>query len=644
MNHRKDIDGLRAIAVIPVVLFHAGFSLFSGGFIGVDIFFVISGYLITSILIHEIETENFSILRFYERRIRRIFPALFIILLVTTIVSWFCLLPLDLKFYSQGIASLAVFASNFVFWYKTDYFSPSAEGNPLIHTWSLSIEEQFYLLFPLLLYITWRINKQLVFPVLLILLISSIGLAQYLSTASPVANFYLLPSHAWELLLGAIAAFYVKNTSNKHSIATKNCASLLGFLLILTAIFYFDKKTPSPSLLTLIPTIGTILIIVFHSTNSIVNKILSNRILVGLGLISYSLYLLHQPVFAFIRYHSQNKPDSFLLLIVIFVLIVVAYLSWKFIEQPFRNKNYLSTKQIFGLAIAGSILWGGFGLTGHITNGYENRLKPEEREQALFGKIDIYKEYNNSCLKKLGHLPVTDEVCVTTSSSPKTLFVGDSHAMALFSSIYRRQSTLNSMLVAGNSCASYPNLTEPPSIDRYSNCSPISKNALKIAKELPSIDTVVISNIIPLLDSNSSSYYLNGKNLTNIEAFRIGLRHFIKEMLDKGKKVVFFIDVPNLKHDPRKCLQNLPFGLLNLKCTLSRDDLNSERELYYKEINNLKKTHPNLIIYNPIELFCDNKACKFKQFNTLLYYDDNHISISGSKLILDEMLYLNILK
>ena len=207
MDYRREIDGLRAIAVLPVILFHAGFETFSGGFVGVDVFFVISGYLITTIIIAELEQGKFSIINFYERRARRILPALFLVMLVCIPLAWFWLLPRDMQDFSQSLVAVTVFASNILFWRESGYFDTAAELKPLLHTWSLAVEEQYYVIFPLFLMSFWRLGKRWIMILLVAVFVVSLALAQWASLAKPSAAFFLLPARGWELLVGAFAAF-----------------------------------------------------------------------------------------------------------------------------------------------------------------------------------------------------------------------------------------------------------------------------------------------------------------------------------------------------------------------------------------------------------------------------------------------------
>ncbi|MCH6585108.1 MAG: acyltransferase, partial [Proteobacteria bacterium] len=376
MNYRREIDGLRALAVIPVIFFHAGFQAFSGGFIGVDVFFVISGYLITSIILTEKTSGKFTLTNFYERRARRILPALFFIMLVCLPFSWLWLLPSDLNDFSKSLIVVPIFSSNFLFVNQSGYFDTAIELKPLIHTWSLAVEEQYYLLFPIFIsflwYKCWPWAARIIFVVALISLIfSNWGAHNY-----PTATFYLLPTRIWELFIGSLVALYLFN-HNQNLLSERKTSSVLGIvglLLIVFSIITFDEGTPFPSFYALIPTIGTALIILFSSQNELVGKWLGNKLFVGLGLISYSAYLWHQPLFAFARIRSFSVPTTGLLLSLSLLAIFLAYLSWKYVEKPFRDKNKFSQKQIFIFSLLGSLFFIGLGITGNINKGFGQRF------------------------------------------------------------------------------------------------------------------------------------------------------------------------------------------------------------------------------------------------------------------------------
>ncbi len=643
MKYRSEIDGLRALAVIPVILFHAGIKAFSGGFVGVDIFFVISGYLITTILLNELRTTgNISIVQFYERRARRILPALFIVVVACLPFAWLWLLPQDMKNFAQSIVAISVFASNILFWRTSGYFDAAAELKPLIHTWSLSVEEQYYVLFPPLLLAAWRFGGRRVFYLILVIAVTSLALAQYYSTRNPSFDFYLLPTRAWELMVGALVAHYYSSRDlNEHKPIIAQIFSLFGFALILYSILYFNDKTPFPGIYALAPTIGAALIIIFSGQETLVGSLLSNKLAVGLGLVSYSAYLWHQPMFAFARTRFAEGPGPAVMSILIVISFMLAYLTWRYVEIPFRNRGWLSRKKLFTLFLACGVILFMFGLVGHFTYGYESRLPLLQRDSVVFDGPKIFNSSwkpDSSCEKLLGLSIVQDEVCLTTSRAPKILFLGDSHALALYSSIYAKKQNFDAMLVAGFNCPIYPKLVYKSIPGGYNNCTAISGEGLKVVKEISSIEVVILSNYMPAVDNDSSRYSLDGRNLSDKAAFEFGTDELVDALLKQGKRVIFFIDIPHLKVDPRLCIQKLPFGgRISSDCSLSRNELRNQRASYYSEVKRLKDKFPNIAVFDPAEFFCNEHQCILEKDDKSLYIDTHHMSIYASGLILRAM-------
>lgn len=365
LRYRAEIDGLRAIAVLPVILFHAGFEVFGGGFVGVDVFFVISGYLITRIIVDELARDRFSLLGFYARRARRILPALFVVLIVCIPFAWLWMLPDDLKQFALGLVAVVTFWSNILFWLESGYFASANELNPLFHTWSLAVEEQYYIVFPLLLMALWRFGTHRMLANLAIIFFLSLGVAQWAVHTHPTAAFYLLPTRGWELLAGVFTAFFLRYQSAERtaSIAVQ-VASAIGIGLIGYAVFVFDEQTPFPSVYTVVPVLGTCLIILFAVKGTFVHKVLGSRMLVGLGLVSYSAYLWHQPLFAFTRYRSISAPSEATMLALCAITFILAYFSWRFVETPFRSRTRFDLKKT---AVVTGVLLSGFLTTGFLT-------------------------------------------------------------------------------------------------------------------------------------------------------------------------------------------------------------------------------------------------------------------------------------
>lgn len=340
-KYRPEIDGLRAIAVVPVIFFYAGFEVFQGGFIGVDIFFVISGYLITSILISEISDGTFSILNFYERRARRILPALFLVMMCCLPFAWIWMQAREFNDFAQSFVAVSFFASNILFWRQSNYFSAAAEEKPLLHTWSLAVEEQFYILFPLFLLLALRFGRNPTFWAVAGMAGVSLALAEWGSRNYTIASFYLLPTRAWELFAGSLAALYLQGRQAHNS----NLLAVLGLLTILVSIVVFDKHFPLPSLLIGLPVLGTVLIILFTRGNTVAH-LLGASPFVSIGLISYSVYLWHQPLLAFARVRTEQHPLIGAHVLFGLASFPLAYLSWKYVEAPFRSRHRTSRRGI----------------------------------------------------------------------------------------------------------------------------------------------------------------------------------------------------------------------------------------------------------------------------------------------------------
>ena len=355
MKYRSEIDGLRAVAVVPVILFHAGFERFSGGFVGVDVFFVLSGYLITTILLAEIAEGRFSLIRFYERRARRILPALYFVMLVTLPFAFRLMLPDEFASFAQALISVLFFVSNVYFWQTTDYFSRAAEESPLLHTWSLGVEEQYYMLFPLGLLLLWRLGPRGALAGLIAGSLASLALAEYGVHRWPVPTFFLLPTRAWELGLGSLAAFYLTRRGLARIPARfGGGAAALGLAMILASVALFDAETPFPSLYALLPTVGTVLVVLYADPGALAGRLLSWRPVVFVGLISYSAYLWHQPLFAFARITEFRRPGDGLMLGLSLLALLLAALTWRYVERPFRDRTAISARGILGYGLASS--------------------------------------------------------------------------------------------------------------------------------------------------------------------------------------------------------------------------------------------------------------------------------------------------
>jgi peptidoglycan/LPS O-acetylase OafA/YrhL len=433
VQYRREIDGLRAVAVVPVILFHAGFAQFAGGYVGVDVFFVISGFLITSIIVEELEKGRFSLVGFYERRARRILPALFFVSIVCIPFALLLLPPTEIKNFGQSLVAVSVFLSNVFFWMESGYFDTAAELKPLLHTWSLAVEEQFYIAFPLLLMATWALGLRRVVAILSFIFVISLAFAHWSAYNAPSAGFFLPHTRAWELLVGVFSALYLRSSPPERSRWVSEALSLLGLAAILYAVFAFDQTTPFPSLYALLPTVGTALIILFAVPGTLAHRVLSLRLMVTIGILSYSLYLWHQPVFVFARTAiDMHAPREYFLLLFALVLLL-SLMSERFVERPFRKRGVrptVSRLQVFTLSTVASAAIFLMGLYAHQQNGFEarfNYVAPVEREEIAMPHVG-----NGYCFRDFFSVDISpaDEDCLVgeKSAEARILLLGDSFA------------------------------------------------------------------------------------------------------------------------------------------------------------------------------------------------------------------------
>ncbi len=374
LAYRPDIDGLRALAVLPVLFFHVGIPGFEGGYVGVDVFFVISGFLITCILDAELESGKFSFYNFYERRIRRLGPAAAVVVAATAAVGSVLLLPSALRDLGQSMVAVGLFASNFLFWREAGYFDGPAELKPLLHTWSLTVEEQFYLVFPPLLLLLKNLRRRT--TVLGALAVVSLLASVLMVVLDASTAFYLLPFRAWELLLGSLLALGA--VSPPPGLAQATRLGLAGLVLVLLPVFVYDGSTPFPGLAALPPCLGTAMLIHAGQVEGTPSgRLLGHKSLVFIGKTSYSLYLWHWPIVVFARLLLPEGFSPVHVAAMTVASLVAGALSWRFVEQPFRDKSRIGARPLFAGAAVASLLWIGTGWVFHVSKGLPGRLSPE---------------------------------------------------------------------------------------------------------------------------------------------------------------------------------------------------------------------------------------------------------------------------
>ncbi len=633
------MDGLRAIAVLLIIFFHAGFELFQGGFIGVDIFFVISGFLITKNITALQENHSFSLIKFYEKRARRIIPALFFLILCTLPFAWFWMLPEELKELSKSIVSVAVFASNLLFYYQSGYFDSASELKPLLHTWSLGIEEQFYIVFPLILMLFCRSKK----PIILVLACLSLIFAHWCSIVYPSFNFFMLPSRGFELLIGAIVALH--NLDKKYQI-NHELGSVMGLFLIIYALASFDKNTPYPSLYTLIPIIGACLIIIYASSKNIVGKILGSKIFISIGLISYGAYLWHQPLLAFSRLRLIEAPSKTLLFLVCILSLIMGLLSKRYIEDIFRDEKKISQKLFTWLAIIFTLAFILIGFFGYIKQGFPERMNiPKDIINSLADNI-IRKKCNPNIDPKTGD---NNNFCILGdeySSSISAAIFGDSHSDALLP-VFDKVGQENQKKIVHISLGGCPPLL---GIDvargNYPSqtCYELSRRQYKYVKD-NNIKVVFLIGRWSLYtdgDYNGDNmYFLTSHEFPDISKeisrvnFKKSLENTIKKYQELGVRIFLVAQVPHQKVDASLLYKKLYFfdvatkGDVIKKLSITKVEHSKfqhfSRDLFVEFQNKYNVKYVNLD-----DVLCDAEKCLIGNDYISNYRDDDHLSIPGA--------------
>lgn len=615
--------------MVPVILFHAGFEAFGGGYVGVDVFFVISGYLITSILLREMDEGSFSLLGFYERRARRILPALFFIMLLTIPFAWAWLMPRDLKEFAESVLAVTTFSSNILFWQQSGYFDTQAELKPLLHTWSLAVEEQYYILFPLLLMATWRLRKHWILVLLLLATVVSLALAEWSVSRYPAAAFYLLPTRGWEILIGAIAAFHF-NRQHPPSPGRlpAETLSLLGLGLIAYAAIAFTEETPFPSLYTLVPTVGTLLIILFARAGTLTHKLLSLPVFVGIGLISYSAYLWHQPLFAFAKYLSLEAPPIWLMLVLTGVTFPLAYLSWRFIEKPFRSRQRVSGRMILASSLSVALLLIGLGYTGVANNGFDFRLKGLLLMAEQTARSSPLRD---SCHTGGENFMVAEEACNIHHEDPDWVAFGDSHNVELsyaMAEALKEQGKGIKQLTVSFCAPSYLQTDSSP-------CTRWTHQAVDHVLKNDRLQNIVFTyRIAAALHGDHVGVFPalpDDRDPKLREAFWRSYVGTLKKFTDAGKTVYLVLQAPEVKADVHR-LFRLIDEEANEGTVVGAPRSWWRQRMQY--VNDRRGEIPEgVIIIDPADLFCDDDNCYAIEKGTSLYFDDDHMSVEGASRV-----------
>lgn len=636
-HYRADIDGLRAIAVLAVVFFHFDFSWCKGGFVGVDIFFVISGYLITSIITKSVQKNTFTFSHFYSRRFKRILPALTAVVIASALCGAIILHPGTLMDLARSISANSLFLSNFYFFSESGYFDEPSLLKPLLHTWSLAVEEQFYIIMPVLIVLISKLRKKPLLPILLILCILSFALNIYFVNTAPEFTFFLLPTRAWELLIGSILAVSL-NTPIKSE-RLKFGIALVGLTSITLSIFLINPSTAFPGYAALFPTLGTAMIIQSGKHGgSYIHTLLSTKIMVFIGLISYSLYLWHWPILIFSKIYAITEMQSIHKLGALLLIFLISILSYRFIEKPFRHSNKFTDKHTITFSIATLLMTC---LAGHFIlqkNGFPDRIKGLGTNASITNEAQWV--HWGQCENALKPFRTQDDLCILGAQNQKPSFIvwGDSHARAMATAIdiSARHHNLSGYVISRNACPPLFNIEKPG----RNNCHELNQVVKKIIlNNTDSLQAIVMVARWPhYIHEMELEAVFQNENVVpandNITTFKAGLDSTIRFLNGQKKSIIIVNAVPEIWH-------HVP--TLNLSAYLTGRDINqliglptSSHKERLKTTNSIFNTYSSLkqiTMVQPSVLLCDTSRCNVAIDYNPLYRDSDHLSTYGAEFV-----------
>ncbi|MFV5369498.1 acyltransferase family protein [Acinetobacter junii] len=630
-NFRYDINGLRAYAVALVVLFHFGITGFSGGFIGVDIFFVISGFLMTQIIVSGLEKKSFSFVKFYISRANRIIPPLVVLSLIVGMIGWFTLTPQELKDYGKHASTSLSFISNIQYFRESGYFNTDSHEKLLLHTWSLSVEWQFYIILPIFLFIINYFTKRRIYLSFLfsVVLIASLFLSISITKTNPTAAFFLLPTRAWEMMTGGLIYLFLHRT--KFNKPQSIFLEVSGFTLILLSVTFFSEKTPWPSYNALIPVIGTFLILISSNNNSIFTK---NKVAQFLGNTSYSIYLWHWPIVFYLSYIEKSK-DLIYIIIGIILSIFLGWLSFKFIETPARFflskckifKNYLITLIYLTFSIIIFIIF-------YVKDGIPNRL-PQN-----INKIAKQTNNKNPLMQKC-HIGQGKNVpeCKYGNGKVRLIVLGDSHAAAMIRSTEKVLPESSSVLDwTYSGCPTVENIKKVNSPNFQ--CGVVISNFLEKVHLYPNTPILVINRLNVLFhgapdgdnDLSKPIRYINTPmNSYNNEYYNTMRRAYVSTLCKFSKNNPVFVTrpTPEFPRNVPKTLAHKAIINSETRMSISKAEYMQRSKLAY-EAQDEAVEKCGVKILETKDFFCDNYYCYPDKNGIPLYFDDDHLSVYGA--------------
>jgi peptidoglycan/LPS O-acetylase OafA/YrhL len=639
--YRPDIDGLRAVAVLGVIVFHAFPKTIPGGFVGVDVFFVISGFLITSIILREMREGSFSFLNFYARRIRRIFPALVVTFIITAVLGWFLLVADEYSALGSEMTYGAAFLANINYYMSTGYFDRGDDSKYLLHLWSLAVEEQYYLLWPLILYVLHRLKISISMS-LIILCALSFGANLYATSKDMSLAFYMPFTRFWELMVGALLVNFrlpQQLLTVRHSKMVGTVISASGLVCILIAFFAFDRTSVFPGWRAAVPVVGAALVIA-SPESAVFNRILANRMMVALGLVSYPIYLLHWPLLTFAKTVAILKPGTSVRLTVLAASLFGAIAIYRFVELPLRQ-----VKNLHRVALSSAVVLLAIGLSGLgilTTQGFPARWA------ATFGPdVAAYKlsqQQPGHGADSCGALPVFEHVECKSSApliATDVVMIGDSHAGALFPKLRDEMLRDGKQLawLGGSAC---PFLLD---IERDNKCGDDPQKIFDLLARQDRIETVILASRWPLYatnrgfgaaEENDKHFEVSAPSdlgLTDPETILVNaLNQSISALEKSQKKVVLYLNVPELGIDPSRCVSR-PLRTVPATCSVPRRAFLERTAAVRAIILKLQSAHPQLIVFDPSPVLCTDLTCDGRRDGVFLYSDDDHVSLFGSSLV-----------
>lgn len=648
LAYRSDIDGLRAVAVLSVVLYHAFPALLPGGFVGVDIFFVISGYLISSIVFKALAGGEFSFADFYVRRVRRIFPALLLVIVVSLAIGWSVLLPDEYAQLGKHAMAGLGFVANLVYWQEAGYFDTAAELKPLLHLWSLGVEEQFYIVWPVVAVLAWRLGRRF-WRVLAGLFALSFVVNVVFTPLAPVASYFLLPARAWELLAGAALAYRVHRSGPVFANGRlANLMALLGLGLILAALLLVDKHRAFPGWWALLPVGGAVLLIAVGDAAAINRSVLSSRLAVWVGLISFPLYLWHWPLLAFVRIVSGEAVSHGALLAAVVLAVACAWVSYRLVETPVRRGGSwrtvaaLVTLSLLVMGSAGNIL---------VRDGLGFRLKDAQAKreaQALDWHAGL--KAGPDCAP---HLPagLPGQCLIADPARPPTaMIIGDSHANHYYWGLSEslRQQGVNLAQLADGGCVPLYGMSILKE-GRLNDCRKVVNAAIDHVVVNPAIETVFLGGRWMAYASGRElrdpADYVSDETLvlpdrsgsaemSRAQVFEVALEDTLRRLTAAGKRVVFLHAVPELPFNARECVAWNPNRFVSRTprpdCRVSRAQSDARGAEFRPLLARILARYPQVAVFDPVPLMCDDVACYGRRDGMLLYRDDDHLSLDGS--------------